>query len=150
MVCSTAVVTALCSSQSDSTGRKCQIPWCQTSSNSKLLPVLTTKKSRIRETQNLLTDADRSPNIFVVVEKRRRKKFNLEQLLVFKALRVGPQMHQSISRTPPTHGPSTGAIWTNSLFLRLYGLVHKCTSPSVEHLPRMDLPWVPSGTTPCF
>ena len=27
----------------------------------------------------------------------------------FKDLRVGPQMHQSTSQTPPMHGPSMGA-----------------------------------------
>ena len=42
------------------------------------------------------------------------------------------------SQTPPTHGPSTGAIWNNSWFLRLYKLVDKCTSPLVKHLPNVD------------
>ena len=42
------------------------------------------------------------------------------------------------------------SIWNDSLFLRLYDLVHKFTSPLVEHLPRLDLPRVQSGTTPCF
>ena len=32
------------------------------------------------------------------------------------------------------------------LVLRLCELVHKCTSPLIEHLPRLDLPWVQSGT----
>ena len=63
---------------------------------------------------------------------------NPERLLVFKALRVGPQMHQSTSPTPTTLGPSMGAIWKISLFLRLYDSVDECTSPLVEHLLRMD------------
>ena len=43
------------------------------------------------------------------------------------------------------------SIRNDSLFLRLYELVLKCTSPPVEQLPpRVDLPWVQSGTTPCF
>ena len=53
-------------------------------------------------------------------------------------LRVGPQMHQSTSQTPPTHGPSTGKIWNNSSFLRVYESVDKCTSPLVKNLPRVD------------
>ena len=83
-------------------------------------------------------------------EKKKKKKINPDQLLVFKALQVGPQMHQSTSQTPPTHGPSTGAISKNSLFLRLYKLVDKCTSPQVKHLPRMDNPCTQSRTIPCF
>ena len=42
------------------------------------------------------------------------------------------------------------SIRNDSLFLRLYELVPKCTSPLVEHLPRVDLPRVQSTTTPCF
>ena len=42
------------------------------------------------------------------------------------------------------------STWNDSLFLRLYKLVHKCTSSRVEHLPCVDLPRVQSGTTPCF
>ena len=61
-----------------------------------------------------------------------------ERFLIIRALRVGPQMHQSTSQTPPMCGPSTGAIWNNSLFLRLNELVKMCTSPLVVHLPRMD------------
>ena len=38
----------------------------------------------------------------------------------------------------------------NNFFLRLYQLVHKCISPPVEHISRLDLLWVQSGTTPCF
>ena len=53
-----------------------------------------------------------------------KKKSTPERLLVLKALRVGPQMHQSSSL-----GPSTGAIWNNSLFLWLYESVDKGTSP---------------------
>ena len=60
----------------------------------------------------------------------------MEWLLVFKALWVGPQVHQSTNWTPPTRGPSTGAIWKNSLFLGLYELVNKCTGPPYKHLPR--------------
>ena len=90
------------------------------------------KKSRIRETANLLTNADKSTHFFCCLLK---KKFNPEQLLVYKALQVGPQMHQSTSRTPPTSGPSMGAIWNNSSFLRLYKSVDECTSLQVKHLP---------------
>ena len=42
------------------------------------------------------------------------------------------------------------SILNDSLFLGLYELVHKCTSPTVQHLPRVDLPQVQSGTTPYF
>ena len=49
------------------------------------------KKSRIWETPNLLNDVDNSNHIFF----SNKKKFNLELLLVFKALQVRPQMHQS-------------------------------------------------------
>ena len=41
---------------------------------------------------------------------KKTKKINPEQLFVFKAQRVGPQMHQSTSQIPPMHGPPTGAI----------------------------------------
>ena len=54
---------------------------------------------------------------------------DLEQLLVFKALRVGQGVHQSNSQTPPTSGRSTFAIQNNSLFLGLYVSVNECTSP---------------------
>ena len=42
---------------------------------------------------------------------------NLEQLLVFKAIRVGWRVHQSTSQTPPTHGRSMYEIQNNSSFL---------------------------------
>ena len=42
------------------------------------------------------------------------------------------------------------SIRNDSLFLRLYKLVHKCTSSPIKHLPHMDLPRVKSGTNPCF
>ena len=83
-----------------------------------------------------------------VINLKKRKKFNPEWLLVFKALQIGPQMHQSMSRAPPTCGPSTGAIWNNSLFLRLYESVDEYTSPLVKHLPRVDNPCMQSRTTP--
>ena len=54
---------------------------------------------------------------------------DLEQLLVFKSLRVGQGVHQSNSQTPPTSGRSTFAIQNNSLFLGLYVSVNECTSP---------------------
>ena len=75
---------------------------------------------------------------------------NLKQLLLFKALRVGRQVHQSTSQTPPTHGRSMYAIQNNSSFLGLNELVNECTSPPVEHLPRVDNPCMQSGTTPCY
>ena len=75
---------------------------------------------------------------------------NLEQLLVFKALRVGWQVHQSANRTPPTRGRSMYAIQNNFSFLGLYKMVDKCTSPPVKHLPRVDDPCMQSGSTPCF
>ena len=62
-----------------------------------------------------------------------------EQLLVFKALRVGRRVHQSTSRTPPTCGQSMYAIQNNSLFLGLSESVHECTGAPV-HLARMDDP----------
>ena len=74
---------------------------------SSMLPV---KKSHIRETPNLLTDAGRSTKNILL-----KKYSNLEQLFVFKALWVGPKMHQSTSQTPPTHGRSMYAIQNNSL-----------------------------------
>ena len=79
-----------------------------------------------------------------------KKKINPEQLLVFKALQIGPQMHQSTSLTPRTRGPSTGAIWNNSSLLRLYKSVDECTSPQVKHLPRVDNPCMQFRTTPSF
>ena len=103
------------------------------------------KKSRIRETPNLSTDADRRTNAFFCWKKR-----NPEQLLVFKALRVGLKMHQSTSQTPPTHWPSTGAIWNNSSFLRLYESFDECTSPLVEHLPCVGVPCMQYGTVCAF
>ena len=42
---------------------------------------------------------------------------NLEKLLVFKALRVGQQVHQSTSRTPSMDGRYMYVIQNNSLFL---------------------------------
>ena len=59
-------------------------------------------------------------------------------------------MNQSTSRTPPKRGPSTGAIWKNSLFLRLYELVDECTSPLVKHLPCVYDPCMQSRTTAHF
>ena len=70
--------------------------------------------------------------------------------LVFKALWVGRQVHQSTSRTPPTHGRSMYAIQNNSLFLGLYESVEECTSPLVKHLPRVGDPCMQSRTTPHF
>ena len=99
-----------------------------------------TQKSSLRETPNLLTNAERNTNSCLL--KRRKKSINPERLLVFKALQVGPQMHQSTSQKPPTHGPSTGAIWNISLFLRLYVVVDECTSPLVKHLLRMEDPCI--------
>ena len=102
---------------------------------------------------------------------------NLEQPLVFKALQAGQlvhqsrlkrsmyaiqnnpsfegsmspsRVHQSTSQTPSTRGRSMYAIQNNSLFLGLYESVDKCTSPLVEHLPRMDNSCMQSRTTPCF
>ena len=76
--------------------------------------------------------------------------YNLEQLLVFKALWVGWRVHQSTSWTPLLRGQSMYAIQNSSLFLGLYELVDECTCPPVEHLPRMDDPCMQSQTTPCF
>ena len=104
---------------------------------------------------------------------------NLEQPLVFKALRVGQwvhqcspldehlphvgdpcmqliqnnssfgqRVHQFTSQTAPTRGRSMYAVQNNSLFLGLYELVDKCTSPLVEHLPRVDNRYMQSRTTP--
>ena len=73
------------------------------------------KKSRIQETPNRQTDADRKKQFFFV-EKKKNKNL----------------------------------IRSKSLFLGLYELLHKCTSPPVEHLPRVDHQRVQSGTTPCF
>ena len=42
------------------------------------------------------------------------------------------------------------SIRNDSLFLRLYALVHKCTSPPAEDLPDVDLQQVQSETTPRF
>ena len=84
--------------------------------------------------------------IFFVIIEKKKKKIYLEQLLIFKALSVCPQMHQSTSQTHPMHGHSTGAIWNNSSFLRLYKSVNECTSPIVEHLPHMDNLYIQSRT----
>ena len=46
--------------------------------------------------------------------------------------------------------PFTGAIWNNSSFLRLYKSVDECSSPLVEHLPRIADPCMQSRTTPRF
>ena len=69
---------------------------------------------------------------------------NLEQLLVFKALQVGSRVHQSTSQTPPTRRRSMYVIQNNSLFLGLYESVDECTSPLVEHLPRVKNPFMQS------
>ena len=103
------------------------------------------KKSCIRETPNLSTDADRSTNIFCW-----KKKFNTEWLLVLRALWVGPQIHQSTSQTPPTCEPSPGAIGNNSSFIRLYELVDECTSRLVKHLPQVDNACMQSRKIPFF
>ena len=71
-----------------------------------------------------------------------KQVINIDILLVFKALRIDPQMHQSTNQIPPTGGPSTGAIWYNSLFLTLFESVDECTSPLVEHLPHVDNPYM--------
>ena len=97
---------------------------------------------------NLSIDEDRSTYIFF--GKKKTKKINPERLLIFKTLQVGPQMHQSTSLTPPTRGLSTGAIWNNCSFLRLYKLVDTCTSQLGEHLPCVDNPCMQFRTTPCF
>ena len=79
----------------------------------------------MRETPNLSTNADRSINILLL------KKNQSGMTLCFKALRVGPQMHQPTSQTPPTRGPSNVAIWNNSLFLRVKRVdwrVHQSTN----------------------
>ena len=65
---------------------------------------------------------------------------NLEQLLVFQALRVSRQVHQSTSWTPPMRGQSMYAIQNNFSYLGLYKLVDECTRPSVEHLLCVDDP----------
>ena len=65
---------------------------------------------------------------------------NLEKLLVFKAIQVGWQVHQSTSRLPPTRGPSMFAIQNNYLFLGLYDLVDECTSPPVHPSTRQKPP----------
>ena len=88
------------------------------------------QKSRIWETPNLSTDADRSTNNFLLKKKSIRNDSlflrlyelvhklssppvqplphvdgcNLEQLLIFKALQVGRRVHQSTIQTPPTRG----------------------------------------------
>ena len=78
------------------------------------------QKSRMRETKNLSTYAD-SRTDTILERLRDLSKKNRKN-----------------------------SIRNDSLFLRLYKLVHKCTSPPLEHLPRVDLPRVQSGTTPCF
>ena len=75
---------------------------------------------------------------------------NLEQLLVFKALRVDQRVHQSTSHAPQTRGQSMYAVQNNSLFLGLYESVDECTSQLVEHLPSVDDPCMQSITTLCF
>ena len=47
-------------------------------------------------------------------------------------------------------GCACGGCGGTSTFLRLYESVHKCTSPPVKHLPRVDKPRVQYRTTPCF
>ena len=63
-----------------------------------------------------------------------------------------PNLSTNLSTKAPIiyFGRRKKSIWINSLFLRHYESVHKCTSPPVEHLPHMDHPWVQSGTTACF
>ena len=68
----------------------------------KMLGHLLQQKVCIRDTSNLSTDADRSTNTFFL-------EFFFKQILsgtilVFKALQVGPQMHQFTSQTPPMRG----------------------------------------------
>ena len=56
---------------------------------------------------------------------------NPEQLLVFRALRLGRRVHKSTSWTPPTHGRSLNAIENNSFVfraLRVGWRVHQSTS----------------------
>ena len=103
------------------------------------------KISRIWETPNFSTDADNSTNI--CFDKKLFKKIQSGTTPCFKALRVGPQMHQL---NTVRCEPFMGAIWNNSLFLRLYESVDKCTSPLVEHLPIMVDPCMQSRITPCF
>ena len=54
-------------------------------------------------------------------------------------------------RIRETPNPSTNVDRSKkkSLFLRIYKLVHKCTSQPIKHLPRMDLAQLQSGTTHC-
>ena len=58
---------------------------------------------------------------------------NMEQLLVFKALRVSQRVHQSTSQTTATRGQSIFTIENDSLFLGFYKLVDECTSPPSTH-----------------
>ena len=69
---------------------------------------------------------------------------------LFRALQVGRRVHQSTSRTPPTHGQSMYAIQNNSSFLRHFELVDERTSPLAEHLPRVADPCMQSRMTPRF
>ena len=83
-------------------------------------------KSRIQERPIFSTNADRRPNI-----KKNWIIINPERLLVFKAIRVCQQMHQSTIWTLPTHGPCIGAICNNSLFLKALWVnqqMHQSTS----------------------
>ena len=84
--------------------------------------------------------------IFFSSEKK-FKIFNPEQLLVFKALQVSPQMHQSnTSHACTIHGCNLEKL----LVLRLYELVDECTSPLVEHLPYMANLCMPLSTNSLF
>ena len=65
-------------------------------------------------------------------------------------LRLYDSVAKYTSWTPLTCGPLTGAIWNDSLFLRLYESVDECTSPPFKHLPHVADPCMQSRTTPCF
>ena len=71
---------------------------------------------------------------------------NPEQLLIFRALRVGQGVHQSTRQTPPTRGQCMYAIRNNSSFLGLFQAGRQDSS----EFPRVDNSCRQSGTTPCL
>ena len=92
------------------------------------------------KTPKLLTNADNNTKKFVYsffYSIRNDSSF-------FKALWVSPQMHQAnISHPWTIHSCNLEQL----LVLRLYESVGECTSPLVQHLPRVAYPCLQSRTT---
>ena len=97
------------------------------------------QKSRIWDTPTLLTDAD--TRIVIFLNKTKYRIWETLHILPDADISININKYKKIIKKLTRN---------NSSFLRLYEMIHKCTSPPVKYLPRVDLQRVQSETTPCF